>query len=382
MLLAILLLSLFSIAYQHDTRLDKRWYSVDHLRKETRHLRGPWPNFYGDGTTPIRFCFEDENSYDKLLALVQDAIGLWKPALDVSTLTIEPSCGRGNWHCICDEDTHWDTLTIVDVTDEEGGKTVATLGHKYVKPEDRERVDGRYTYHFLAVKRDEPEGFSRWWDLHGIAHEFGHVAGLDHEHQRPDAEKKGFWWNCDMLKDAASVRQRIADREEGTYEEGDTFERACREFDMAYRYGFSATAIMPKPAKLLGAGVRSKELDWDSIMIYPSYRGEKRLSEEPKSVRFPEGAYIHRRYYEGTKIRDVELLPGHITVDPVTRRYDYSTVRISEGDIARIAQLYPRGKPAGGQAEAWEQAEDRKQAKGREQAEDRKQAKGPEQAEA
>ncbi|KXT15967.1 hypothetical protein AC579_1428 [Pseudocercospora musae] len=116
---------------------------------------------------------------------------------------------------------------------------------------------------------------------------------------------------------------------------------------------------MSKPANFLGAGVWSKDLDWNSIMIYPSYRGEKRLSEEPQGVRFPEGAYIHRRYYAGNKPRDIEILPGHITVDPVTRRYDYSAVRISEGDIARMAQLYPRGNngaPVGGQAEGWEQA--------------------------
>ncbi|KXT15968.1 hypothetical protein AC579_1428 [Pseudocercospora musae] len=238
MLLAIALLSLLSIAYAceppppryhtSNTTIAKRWYGVDHLREETQHLAGPWPDAYGDGTTPIRFCFNDQDSYNNLLNLVQDAINIWNPAFAVSTLTIEPSCGVGNWHCICDEDTHWDVLTIADVTDEEGGKTFATQGHTYIEREDRERGDdGRYFYHFLGVKRDEPRGFSRWWDLHGVAHEFGHVAGLDHEHQRPDAERKGFWWNCNMLSDADSVRQRIVAREaEDAYEEGDTFQKA------------------------------------------------------------------------------------------------------------------------------------------------------------
>lgn len=82
--------------------------------------------------------------------------------MDVSTLTIEPSCGVGNWDCICDEDTDWDALIIG-----EDEATKASQGYKYIKREDRQRhEDGRYGYHWLAVKRDEPEGFSRWWDLH------------------------------------------------------------------------------------------------------------------------------------------------------------------------------------------------------------------------
>lgn len=88
MLLTVLLLSLISLAHActlphyvspnlNTTTLSKRWYGVDHLTEETQYNRGPWPESYrDDGTTPIRFCFDDEDSYTNLLSLVQDAINI------------------------------------------------------------------------------------------------------------------------------------------------------------------------------------------------------------------------------------------------------------------------------------------------------------------
>lgn len=69
---------------------------------------------------------------------------------------------------------------------------------------------------------------------------------------------------------------------------------------------------------------------------------------------------MYRRYYEGRSPRYIEILSGGITINAATRAYDYSTVRISDGDIARIAQLYPSGEdgePSIDYAEGWEQAE-------------------------
>ncbi|EME79448.1 uncharacterized protein MYCFIDRAFT_79480 [Pseudocercospora fijiensis CIRAD86] len=273
-----LLLALLSLAYACElphhhssnttsTLTKKRWYSVDHLREDTQLLPGPWPAVDDAGSTPIRFCFEDEASYKTLHDLIRDAVQLWAPASAVSTLTIEPDCGADEWHCICSKRTHWDVLAIVDVTDDEYGKTAATQGHTYVESQERERnEEGRFVYHILGVRRDEEKmGFSRSWDVCGIAHELGHVAGLDHEHQRPDAAKEGFRWSCGMLEDADSVHHRIADRDPEAYEEGDTFEKACGDLAVARRYGFSATALIPKPAHVLGANVWSQDLDWNSI---------------------------------------------------------------------------------------------------------------------
>ena len=45
----------------NTTTLPKRWFGIDHLTEETQYNRGPWPeSARDDGTTPIRFCFDDQ----------------------------------------------------------------------------------------------------------------------------------------------------------------------------------------------------------------------------------------------------------------------------------------------------------------------------------
>lgn len=90
-----------------------------------------------------------------------------------------------------------------------------------------------------------------------------------------------------------------------------------------------------------------------------------RLSKSDANVRFPTDAVLKRRVYIPRpnlpdRPSNVEVLGGGITVDQQTRKYDYSQAKISQGDTARIAQLYPNNQENGRQAADgadWERVE-------------------------
>ena len=104
-----------------------------------------------------------------------------------------------------------------------------------------------------------------------MAHELGHIAGLRHEHQRPDA-KDHIIVDYIHLPDGLNVYQAIQskDRSHG-YEDGDTITEAMNDPLVAKRYrkyypGFPADQLMPlDEADHRGPQPMSPKIDFDSV---------------------------------------------------------------------------------------------------------------------
>ena len=108
----------------------------------------------------------------------------------------------------------------------------------------------------------------------------------------------------------------------------------------AKRYDFTASEYMPYPDSIvgmIGEKGHSRKFDFDSIMLYESYQT---YPVQRSDFKWTNGAVLIGQEGPEMGAKKFELLPGGITrgADNVL---DYSTPKISEGDMARIAQMYP-----------------------------------------
>lgn len=104
-----------------------------------------------------------------------------------------------------------------------------------------------------------------------MAHELGHVAGLDHEHQRTDA-RAHFHFDCSQIHGYAEVKAAIDEKQKDLgYRNGDTIERVCEDSEMAKRYEdeipeFAIAAWMPMDrSDVNGPQPKSVKTDFDSV---------------------------------------------------------------------------------------------------------------------
>ncbi|KAL4906938.1 hypothetical protein BDW74DRAFT_176536 [Aspergillus multicolor] len=107
-----------------------------------------------------------------------------------------------------------------------------------------------------------------------IAHELGHAWGLIHEHQvpvfwNPNGHDKVFKFYCGALYDydiaTANLQEPQIWGAEGI----------CRDWFAALAKGFSGTSFLPRLDTIHPHGMDTTEndVDWESIMIYPSWLG-------------------------------------------------------------------------------------------------------------
>lgn len=159
------------------------------------------------------------------------------------------------------------------------------------------------------------------------AHEMGHAWGLLHEHQNPY-----FWtqpyvgnfaqifdFNCQNLKDYAEVFGRNTDPTDQR--------ELCTDREFASNRKFSASEYLPYRANVIGPRpfmATDADVDWESIMLYPSGAGALGTASPGNDQRLP----ILVRHSDGSPIginlkpslKDVEALKTLYAVDwPVTR---------------------------------------------------------------
>jgi hypothetical protein len=157
-----------------------------------------------------------------------------------------------------------------------------------------------------------------------IAHELGHAWGMYHEHQNPY-----FWpttykgkggttfsainWVCENLADYETTITKINDAiasypsgaDLGEIVWGKNREEICYKRDIAANWGFSAQDYLPLTSiDAYKVGTQDGDnIDWDSIMIYPTGAGAKRDSSGNRlpTLTKPNGDDIEPNLYPSQK---------------------------------------------------------------------------------
>jgi hypothetical protein len=304
--LSILLL-LPRLATSTTTPNHKRWYGVRPLdHDKPKGSFGPWPLICD--TQSVRYCFADPRSQHNLSPILTQAIAKWSHATLASNLQIIPDNDQS---LLCTSPAvRLDALVITDRT-KDNDKTwnhgpdcptdSATTGYDYTsnKPA-RHRLD------FCHLDPEDPRGTSAL-AVQAMMHELGHAIGLQHEHQRDERA---------YFEDDQDLATRMS--------------LVCNDDDIAADYFPAAVAfIKGKEHRIEGEKQKwrgykySQPFDYDSIMMYNSH------ALAPEDV-------------DGMKAESW-VLTRVDTKGPVWQggSPDARQVKITEGDVARVAQLYP-----------------------------------------
>ncbi|KAK4499440.1 hypothetical protein PRZ48_009954 [Zasmidium cellare] len=300
----------------NNDSLSARWYSVGNPTGDEPKTNNAWP-VTEEGVQPVRYCWVKQSDKASLQAILNAAIEKWSYAMQNSALQIIPD--QTNGPNICGGNgVRDDALQIEDISDSDSG-AMTTQGYWGM---EGQMDPGRHTMKFFV---EYPGRNPHPNDVVTMAHELGHAIGLEHEHARPDAAES-IWFYCENLYDYDDVKARI--------QPPDTIDAACKSRSIARKYGFSAWAYLPSEDHgMIGQNAWSKKFDRDSIMIYGSYDGGKKLPPTDNSYGKP-------------------VLLGHSPGDKdpnAGQRYkiymggspNKAAAGISEGDTARVAQLYP-----------------------------------------
>ncbi|KAK4954616.1 hypothetical protein LTR10_008049 [Elasticomyces elasticus] len=305
----------------------RRWYSVPEMRVTT----GPWPVKSFDPVTgnhaPIVYCYEDAWEIGNFPPLVGQAFSKWRDALDQSALDFvpDPSC-YGILECGCATSlTQPDTLHIIRSTD---GQTKAVVGYEY----DSNR-DGRHTLKIGGYDPKNQESVPLY--VLAIAHELGHVAGLAHEHQRPDRDID-LRFDCSAL---VGYTEGITKVSRAMFEDVNNIPE-CRHLtpekcmlQVVCQSEHYVDTYMPNAFEYVTGDqvptwddFETELFDPKSIMIYSSYKG----SNNPTG-QFPTGAVL-------VGLNGDEKFQIYTGGDA-----DPAAAGISDGDTERIKELYPKG---------------------------------------
>ncbi|KFY47844.1 hypothetical protein V495_01789 [Pseudogymnoascus sp. VKM F-4514 (FW-929)] len=244
--------------------LDRRYYYINVAEKSTGRLT--WP-----GKT-VRYCYENEDTKSRLHSQLMEAHERWVTAGLSSKFKLVPAKPE---EC---QEKPYDVLHI-KYSGETGGISTF-VGFPGPDNSIRDGEDGKVPS--MVLSDTTTKGMLD--PVSNYAHELGHAWGLFHEHQNP-----AFWgglpdhetgsvfgpgnnnWNCQNLDDYARVQAKL--NELTTMHE---MEDLCQSRQLAAFYNFTAYDYLPYP-KSYGishsSGGRTSDVDWTSIMIYPSGSG-------------------------------------------------------------------------------------------------------------
>lgn len=159
------------------------------------------------------------------------------------------------------------------------------------------------------------------------AHEMGHAWGLLHEHQNPafwmppyvSGQAQIFDFNCQNLRDHVDAFGRNTDPADQT--------KLCRDRKFAFDRRFSASEYLPYRANVIGPRpfmATDADVDWESIMLYPSGAGGLGTASPGNDQRLP----ILVRHSDGSPI-GINLKPSLKDVEGLKALYafDWPVIR-------------------------------------------------------
>ncbi|KAK4548754.1 hypothetical protein LTR36_008527 [Oleoguttula mirabilis] len=319
---------------RQDEHLVKRWYGVNVLHPPMiLGGWGPWPLMCPgpNQKQPIRYCFKDQRSHDRLQTIVDQAVARWAHALAPAS-NLEIGYDHDDTYLCNDAKIRPDALVISDESTDgnenwDDCDTKSTTGYKYTTDNAR----GRHTLEFCHLKPGD-EAATEPGAVRAMMHELGHVMGLAHEHQRPDRNDVLRFVCSNLDGYEAGVAAAEEDEEvlfDDDLEPADRINLICGDAMFARAYFNPALSFIRGTFMQTDTDdqrwryyVSGTPFDTESIMIYSSDLGSKK----PGSDNYKDWVM----YQKGSK-------------KPVWTggNKDPAQCGPSAGDIARVKQLYP-----------------------------------------
>ncbi|CZT18896.1 uncharacterized protein RCC_04741 [Ramularia collo-cygni] len=349
-----------SITAHPGHELLKRWYGVKTLPApgaDQSYLSPyyyPWPVTCSSPKVvqPIRYCFKDKRSAKNLQAVVDRSIAAWSQATLVSSLaiTVEPTCRDKNM-CICSGlGVAKDALMISDETIDGNDEwnhgpecyTASTVGYRYA-PKGQPIIPHRHYMKFCSYAPQYSWGQFEEAER-DMGHEWGHVMGLQHEHQRPDRNEY-IYFKCKNLKGYEQAYEKADIDEEGWFDDDDHGEELSMKEKMSRICNHELYASKFFPAVLeyirgdaqhmdtvesqaiVNNMVKSDRFDFESIMMYDA---------DLMSIDKAGKKYVLFRRGPGGSVGAPVWMGGGVNGD-------LKSTKLSEGDIARVSMLYDSG---------------------------------------
>ncbi|KAF2661100.1 hypothetical protein K491DRAFT_674091 [Lophiostoma macrostomum CBS 122681] len=222
-----------------DFMLENGLGSIDAV-SELGNPRQPWPWSNNQGTkgNQISYCFYSESERNDFEELIFGAWQLWSSKLGLA--------GPDTGHALRVGEFPWDADVPLDL-----------------RSSDR---NGNYGRHMLLINKALAGGQGDSDYVKVVAHEWGHVFGLWHEHQRSDRDHY-VRFDCQRIIGYGPAALKVL--QDKKY----TLDQLCNDPATAIAYNFPSWQFSLTPADSDGADwkfTQSAEYDLGSIMHYQS----------------------------------------------------------------------------------------------------------------